>query len=252
MSQAVLVPEGRIFDSMRICIVSPISKIDSRWMQTVVNMVAFSWANGLQIHEMGQISGQVVHWARDELANQALEAVSMDGKPYTHFLWLDSDHMLPKHLACQLANNFVNPQVDMCSAVYYARNGPPLPICFVKHPNKPEHGKYTHYPLVGIPEGLCEVDAVGFGAVLMKRKVLEEMPVPRFRFDGCGEDVFFCVNAKAKGFRIFVDGSLRIGHFRDSEIVTHNEFEAYVKEHEHELGGKVMVHLGGEHHGTDV
>lgn len=243
----------RIFDTMRVCIMSPISKIEPLWVRSLANMIAFSWQNGLRIYEMGMIWGQVVHWARDELVNQGLSAVSPEGLPYTHFLFLDSDQVFAPHLGCQLANAFVEPKVDMVSAVYYARNGPPLPIIFVKNPNKPEDGKYTHYPLVGMPDsGIFEIDACGFGAVMIKREVFETLPIPRFRFDGCGEDIFFCVNAKAAGFRIFADGGLKMGHIKEPDIVGHQDFSRYVQEHSSELGGKVQVYLGGNNHGSDV
>jgi hypothetical protein len=248
--------EERIFDQMRIAIISPISKIEPQWLRSLVNMVCYSWSNGLKIYEMGTLYGQVVHWARDELVNQALEAKSPEGLPYTHFLFLDSDHVFPPQLGCRLANNFVNPAVDMCSAVYYARNGPPLPIVYVKNPKKPEGGKYTHFPVIGIPDGLFEVDAVGFGAVMIKREVFEAMPNPRFRFDGCGEDIFFCYHAKQKGFRIFVDGGMKMGHIKEPEVVTEETFKRYCEEHAEELGERIPIAFGGKYdesgteHGT--
>jgi hypothetical protein len=245
-----LVEQRPAFDGMRVCILSPISKIEPRWMQSTVNMVAYSWANGLRIYEMGMIYGQVVHWARDELVNQALKVDTNDG-PFSHFLFLDSDHVFPPYLACRLANAFINPEVDMCSAVYYARSGSPLPIVFIKHPSR-EDGKYTHHPIIGIPEQLCQVDAVGFGAVLIRREVLEALPIPRFRFDGCGEDIYFCVNAKAAGFRIFVDGGLRIGHIMEPGVVDFNTFNTYVDTHSDELGDRVKIYMGGNDHGSDV
>jgi len=214
-------------------------------------MTAYSWAHGLKIYGMGIVKGQVVHWARDELVKQALEARTGSGESYTHFMFLDSDHTFPANMAVQLSGHFTNPEVDMISAVYYARNGNPLPVVYVKDPAR-DDSKYMHYPVVGIPEGLCQVDAVGFGAIIIKREVFEALPVPRFRFDGCGEDIFFCVNAKAKGFRVFVDGSMRIGHIKDPEIVDYDVFQRYLAEHSDELGERIKIKLGGSDHGADI
>lgn len=234
----------KLYSDMRIAILSPITKIHGKWVRSLVNMVAYSWAHGLKIYEMGIVEGMVVHWARDELAKQALLAEPTPDGPYTHFMLLDSDHVFPPHMACQLAGHFINPVVDGISAVYYARNGNPLPVVYVKDPSR-DDSKYMHYPVVGIPEGLCQVDAVGFGAIILKREVFEALPVPRFRFDGCGEDVFFCVNAKEKGFRIFVDGTMKIGHLKDPEEVNSATFEKYFAENEKELGERIQIRLGG-------
>lgn len=238
------------FSDMRVAVISPVSKVEPQWVRSLVNMMAYSWAHGLKIYEMGMITGQVVHWARDELVKQALSSTTREG-PYTHFLFSDSDHTFPAEMACRLATHFQNPGVDMCSAVYYARNGDPLPVVYIRDPSR-DDSKYMHYPIVGIPECLCEVDAVGFGAILIRREVFEALPVPRFRFDGCGEDIFFCVNAKAKGFRVFVDGSLKIGHIRDPEIVTYEHFERHVAEHKDDLGERIKIRLGGNGHGEHV
>lgn len=242
----------KTISDMRLAILTPAAKIEPFWVRSVVNMMALSWSKGLKIYGMGLVVGQVVHWARDELVRQALQEMSPEGLPYTHFLFLDADHVFPPHMAYQLASNFANPEVDMCGAVYFARSGNPLPVVYIKDPGRPNDSKYMHYPIVGIPQGLCQVDAVGFGAIIIKREVIEALPEPRFRFAGCGEDIYFCVNAKEKGFRVFVDGTMRIGHIKDPEVVTAETFETYVREHSDELGERIQIRLGGDNHGRGV
>ncbi len=244
-------PVRKVISEMRVAILSPMTKVYPKWVRCLTNMVAYSWAHGLKIYEMGMVEGMVIHWARDELVKQALAAAPTPDGPYTHFMFLDTDHVFPAHMAVQLASNFVHPEVDMISAVYYARNGNPLPVAYIKDAER-DASRYMHFPIVGIPPALCQVDAVGFGAIIIKREVFEALPVPRFRFDGCGEDVFFCVNAKDKGFRVFVDGNMRIGHLKDPEAVTAETFETYFREHEEELGARIQVRLGGDQHGTDM
>jgi hypothetical protein len=60
--------------------------------------------------------------------------------------------------------------------------------------------------------GLQEVDALGTGIFLMKRKVWET--VGKFRYSGevIKEDLDYCQRIKAAGFSIFCDFSLPAGH----------------------------------------
>jgi hypothetical protein len=236
--------ETAYFDTMRVAVLVPIAMFPQpRFVKSLVNMTAFSWANGIRVYEMGDTIGQVIHWARDTLAEQALEAQSPAG-PYTHFLWLDSDHVFKPYLLCRLARHMANvPEVDSVSALYYARTGKPFPVAYVKDTSKDD--PYIHWPLLGIPDSLCEVDAVGFGALLMKRQVLEALPAPRFRFAGCGEDIYFCVNAKKAGKRLFLDGALKIEHIKDPDVVNEKTFTRYCEEHAEELGERIPIALGG-------
>ena len=109
------------FADMMICILSPMAHVEPAWVRSTVNMVAYSWAHGLPIFEMGHVHRQVVHWGRNELARQALESNGPAG-PYTHFLWLDTDHVFEPYLAAFLARHMVNrSEIDAVSALYYAR-----------------------------------------------------------------------------------------------------------------------------------
>jgi hypothetical protein len=67
------------------------------------------------------------------------------------------------------------------------------------------------------------VDYTGFGWVLIKNGVFENLEYPWFApkmqvfesgavQDMCGEDVSFCLDAKDKGFEIWCDPRIRVGH----------------------------------------
>ena len=67
------------------------------------------------------------------------------------------------------------------------------------------------------------VDYTGFGWVLIKKGVFEEMEYPWFApkmqvfesgsvQDMCGEDVSFCLDAKEMGYEIWCDPRIRVGH----------------------------------------
>jgi hypothetical protein len=240
--------ERAMFAQMRVCIVSPIVYIEPQWTRSTVNAVAYAWSQGLRVEDMGIIERTVVHWARNELVRAALELRSVhDDQPFTHFMWLDSDHVFDRDLICQLARHYARPEVDMISALYFNRNEPFFPVVYVKDGGP---SIYTHYPLIQVPNCLCEVDAVGFGAIMTKREVFEKMTDPWFHMTGkdgshIGEDMSFCVHAKEAGFRLFLDGQYKLGHFSDKKIVTERMYNDYVDAHPGFFGDKIKVKLGG-------
>ncbi len=233
------------FSKMSVCILSPIFIPEPRWIQSTVNMVAWSWMQGLKIYQMGITERMVVDWARNFLAHQALDHVcEYTGEKYTHLLWMDADHVFNPDLACILARNFADPNIDAISALYYSRTGPTLPIVYVKDNSPDEH---KHYPLIEVPATLCEVDAFGFGACMMKRDVFERVPEPWFTVDyRAGEDIAFCVKAKQHGVRFFLDGQYKLGHIGQPPIIGEKEYRTHMEENKALYADKIRVGLGGK------
>jgi hypothetical protein len=248
MNNTFTIAEQAMFSQMRVAILSPIAHIEAQWVRSTVNAVAYAHSQGLRVEDMGLIERTVVHWARNELVRAALPLKSIhDDKPFTHFMWLDSDHIFERDLICQLARHFARPEIDIISALYFGRCKPHLPVVYVQDTNE---NPYTHYPLVDVPNCLCEVDSVGFGAVMIKREVFDTMEDPWFHMTGrggehVGEDMSFCVHAKQAGFRIFLDGQYKLGHFAEKEIVTEKIYKQYLAENPEMFGDKVKVQLGG-------
>ena len=111
--------------------------------------------------------------------------------------------------------------------------------------SKKNDEKYKHYPLMWPPTMLCEVDAVGFGALLMKMDVLDGMEFPWFKFDDCGEDIYFCVRAKEHGFKVWLDPTYVLGHIGEPNIIGKAEFDKHMAENEAEYGERKRIPLGG-------
>jgi FkbM family methyltransferase len=64
-----------------------------------------------------------------------------------------------------------------------------------------------------------EIDGCGFGCVLVKSEVFRAVGYPQFVYhsaidhkDTISEDTDFCKKAKDRGFKIFVDSSIKCGH----------------------------------------
>jgi hypothetical protein len=234
--------DRRIYAGMSVVIVTPCGGYSNpfRFTKSLANLISYSWRHGLRVEAFGGTERMVVHWARNDLAKQVKDRIDENtGEKYTHVLWLDDDHVFNPDLLCYLARNG---DKDVVSALYFGRTQP-LPVAYVKDYNE---DKYKHFPLIWPPSQLCEVDAIGFGACLMRRDVLDRVPEPYFRFNECGEDIYFCVHAKEKGVKIWLDGSYQLGHIGDPHIVIREDYERYVKEHEKEWGPRIKVALGGK------
>jgi hypothetical protein len=158
----------------------------------------------------GMICGTYIHSARRRMLQGCIE-----GK-YTHILWLDSDMRFPKETLIRLLNH----DVPMVGVNYALRMFPTGFVAIEKLGN----GESTRLETLADSTGLAEVDAIGFGALLMRQEVFHALPSldedPWFGFDWkpgqieVGEDVHFCKLVRKNGIKIYVDQDLskRIGH----------------------------------------
>ena len=103
-----------------------------------------------------------------------------------------------------------------------------------------ENGKYkdpskhTEWAM-RVPEELFEVLAIGTGVALIKMEVFEKIDKPWFKFDMHkdgymlqGEDAWFCSQARKKGYKIWADGSLKIGHIGSFIYQKEEEFNTFL------------------------
>ncbi|GAC1502117.1 MAG: hypothetical protein NVS1B10_06740 [Candidatus Saccharimonadales bacterium] len=79
-----------------------------------------------------------------------------------------------------------------------------------------------------IPEtGIDFVDGIATGCIFIKRKVIESMTEPYFKFSFKeetremteGEDLYFCKKASDLGFQFFIDFSMRCHHFKKISLL---------------------------------
>lgn len=230
------------YKDLSVCILTPCAdyKVDAKWAQCVASMISYSWEHGLRIYEMGITERMVVDWARNDLARRAKGNISyITERQYTHILWLDNDHTFLPDMACWLARE----DLDMVSALYYQRTEPHHPVVYVKDETD---DKYKHYPIIEVPEAMMEVDAVGFGALLMKRDIFDRVPEPWFTVDyRAGEDIAFCVKAKEHGVKIYCDGRYTLGHIGVPPIITKKNFLSELEKNPALYADKVKVKLNG-------
>ena len=135
---------------------------------------------------------------RNTLLKSALET------DCTHFLFLDGDEIFPENLVIKL----IAYNLPIVSAYVCVKNHQEKPNSYVLH-----KGKYINYK----GNGLEEVDACGFGNILIKREVFEKMEYPWFAYEDSKkkittEEMYFFEKAKKLGYKIYVDFNLRCEH----------------------------------------
>ncbi len=221
-SLVILTPCGSYFTHAKFC-------------KSLADLIAYSWHCGLKIYKVGIKERMVVHWARNDLADQALKIGNIyTGEPYTHLLWLDDDMVFSPDLAVYLARNG---DKDMVSALYYGRNQH-VPVVYRKEEGEKDEMKHQQWVSVG-PK-MFQVDAVGYGCLLARREVYEKLPHPWFKFDGGGEDIYFCVQAKKIGIEIWCDASYHCGHIGDQHVITHTDHMQYLEDHKDEFSDGLL------------
>lgn len=154
------------------------------------------------------VDGTYVHTAREQLIH------GMMREGVTHMLWVDTDMRFPKEALVHLLLRDL-PMVG----INYAQRKAPSEFVALKKVGWGANEKSERLVTDEYSTGLEEVDAVGFGMVLLKTSALANMPDPRlkpwFFFEWMpekqqqvGEDVHFCKLFRESGQKIYVDHDL--------------------------------------------
>lgn len=154
--------------------------------------------------------GSLVYDARNQLAAYAIN------NEYDYVLWLDSDMSFEADLMKRLFEDIEGK--DFVSGLYFSRRPPFKPTIFEKCTIE-QDGRTINAEAIQtkfIPDEIFEIDACGFGCVLMKVEVLkavwEKHGLPFSPLVGFGEDISFCWRAKQLGYKLWCDPKLIIGH----------------------------------------
>lgn len=166
----------------------------------------------------------LVQYARERFAQSVIE---MDAD---YLFMIDDDMLAPPDLFYRLAAN----DKDICAALAFTRNPDHKPVIYDVIEGYDPLSKSNYYInkfAMNYPRNtLVQCDAVGFGAVLIKRKVIDAMKEPRFMgLTGCGEDITFCHKAKKLGFEIWMDTRVKLGHLGAPTIITEEYSDQWLK-----------------------
>lgn len=151
------------------------------------------------------VTGTYVHTARQQLIDDALEM------GVTHMLWLDADMRVPRESLVHLLQHDV-PVVG----INYSKRARGHGFTALKKVGRGPAGEQLR--TTDESTGLEEVEAIGFGCVLIRTSALKDLPDPRetpwfqnvYMGEGqwMGEDVHFCKLLREAGQKILVDHDL--------------------------------------------
>ena len=192
---------------MKILIGIPcLDMVNTRFM---LNLLALQRLPGTKI--MVTVTS-LTYDSRNQIAKAALE------QGYDRVMYIDSDMQFSPNLLLKL-NEQLDSGLDYVSALCFMRITPTKP-CIYKNVTygKNDYGFYqTCDPILSYPKNqLFEIEASGFGAVMMNteviRKVTENYGMPFSPMMGFGEDISFCWKVGQLGIKMYCDSRIKVGH----------------------------------------
>lgn len=204
-------------NTMRIAILQPIYKnIPSKSYQSMINFLGRLYTDGDKVAWLTVDDTNIVS-ARSQLSQEFIHSHKKNA--YELVLWLDSDHVFThKNFLC-LYNTYAMKfgAQHVVSARYNVRNRDIKEPCL-----------YNWNPTIAdtlvssARDGVCEVDAAGFGFILMHPDIMikmwDEYGAKQFMFiesdSGLiySEDISWCIRARKLGIKIYADNDVQIGH----------------------------------------
>jgi hypothetical protein len=152
--------------------------------------------------------------------------IPWDGKlEYDYQLWIDNDIVFSSESFWRLYQ--LGMEHDIASGWYATEDGHTTSVAhwLDEESFKANKGVMNHETVETISKKRkpFTVDYTGFGWVLIKKGVFENLEYPWFApqmqvfesgevQDMCGEDVSFCLDAKKQGLEIWCDPKIRVGH----------------------------------------
>ena len=137
--------------------------------------------------------------------NRLAQAAQSRGADYIY--WLDSDMKSvgdPVAGLHRLYETSVKHDAGLVSGLYLSKKD--LKLCAYRW----EDGKTVSIPFHGAHPVEHEVDAVGFGCVLMNTEILKKVEFPWF--PNLPEDIGFCKKATDAGFSVWVNRDVHFDH----------------------------------------
>lgn len=158
------------------------------------------------------LSGSLIYDARNQLAERAIE------KGFDYILWLDSDMVFDEDLLERMFASIGDK--DFLTGMYYTRRAQPYKPCIFAKVGYVQEEGYTapmfEWYLNPPSHGLFEVEACGFGCVLVKTSVCadvqQKLGLPFYPKPGFGEDIAFCMRATELGYKLWCDPEIQLGH----------------------------------------
>ena len=178
--------------------------------------------------------------AREKLVREARDR-GMD-----YVIQYDDDMLLPPDFVQRMLETMEqNKHINVLGALAFMRTAPHYPVLYTVtegYDTVRQQEYYFNQTVKRYPKDtLIECDAIGFGGVCIDMNfVRNKMKEPYFMSTTqTGEDIWFCVQAKEAGGRVFMDTRIKLGHIKNPEVIDEEGFDKWVKETKHDLGEEI-------------
>lgn len=142
------------------------------------------------------------------------QTVKYQEKEPSHLLMIDSDIVFTPEDVAKVESHLDN-GLDAITGIYPIGQPPYPPCIFERIPGD--------YKLTPVKEGLNEIGACGGGFLGINKNVI--MNMDKDPFDNIregeifhGEDISFCYRAAQRGYKIWADSEIRLGHVRTQTV----------------------------------
>ena len=145
--------------------------------------------------------------ARNKICNNAIE------NNYDYVLMVDSDVILPSYTL----NKMLNDPKPICLGCYPRKNTK-TGVFEVFKLGQQDYVNTFDYGEITSLSGKVEIKGGGFGCSMIDVKILQDLSHPFFKYveyeSGAtlSEDLYFCSNARDKGYQIYMDTDVICGH----------------------------------------
>jgi len=210
---------------LRVVFCIPGNRFSNQFLISWTNLVGFCYLNNIE-PMLSSAYNSNVYYVRN-LCLRADERLGKDQPPfqgqidYDYIMWLDSDMVFkPEDFTALL-----DMKVDIATGIYKMADGTlysTVKDCNDEYFLKNGHYEFLTDELLEKEEDIFEVDYNGFGFMLVKKGVYENLEYPWFRpeWESIGEgiktftseDVGFCRQAIKAGYKIKANKKVIIGH----------------------------------------
>lgn len=221
--------------SRKLTFVCPIAEIvPPKTFQSALSAVAYAAQHGITFVDIGVTERQLIDGSRNLLAEAFLAT------PTEWIFWMDADMVIPKETITELFKVVEEKDAKIVTGIYYQRRGMNLPVLWSRNETtkggqvtgltseKAINNKYAGAFMFPHRDKKTpfEAHSAGFGCVLIHRSVFEALEKPWFKFieNQCSEDFYFFVNAREKGFKVWVQPTIKLGHIGDAPVITVDDF----------------------------
>lgn len=158
------------------------------------------------------VKNTLIHDSRNIIARNAIQA------GFDRVMWLDSDMIFAPDTLERLEAD-MDTGLDFVSGLYFSRRPPYIkPVAYKRLWYDVKDGVLDAGAenLFDYPEGLCEIEAAGFGCCMttvdLLKRVGDQYGAPFDPVESLGEDMAFCLRARKVGTRLWLDTRVKCGH----------------------------------------